>query len=97
MSESIKKVGCELHELSCLKDFGRAEVLPTKRVDGNESCKNLNGVCATEFTQIAALGNEVKVKQSRLEHALNISHKTSTTPLCERAVDQKVAADCPDR
>ena len=96
MSESIKKVGCELHELSCPKDFGKVEILPPKDVNGTESCKNLNGVCATEFTQIAALGNEVKVKQSRLEHALNISHKTSTTPLCERAVDQNGIADCPD-
>ena len=40
MSESIKKVGCELHELSCPKDFGKVEVLPTNGVGGNESCKH---------------------------------------------------------
>ena len=96
MSESIKKVGCELHELSCPKDFGKVEVLPTNGVGGNESCKHIKGACADEFKQIAVLGNEVKVKQSILEHALDDSRKTNATPLCERVVDQKVAADCPD-
>ena len=97
MSESIKKVGCELHELSCLKCSGKVEMLPLKDVNGTESCKNLNGACAAEFSQIAVLGNEVKVKQSILEqHALDDSRKTNATPLCERVVDQKVAADCPD-
>ena len=96
MSESIKKVGCELHELSCPKDFGKVEILPPNDVNGTESCKNLNGACAYEFKQIAVLGNEVKVKQSILEHALDDSRKTNATPLCERVVDQKVAADCPD-
>ena len=96
MSESIKKVGCELHELSCLKCSGKVEMLPLKDVNGTESCKNLNGACAAEFKQIAVLGNEVKVKQSILEHALDDSRKTNATPLCERVVDQKVAADCPD-
>jgi hypothetical protein len=96
MSESIKKVGCELHELSCPKDFGKVEVLPTNGVGGNESCKHTKGACADEFKQIAVLGNEVKVKQSILEHALDDSRKTNATPLCERVVDQKVAADCPD-
>lgn len=96
MSESIKKVGCELHELSCQKDFGKVEVLPTNGVGGNESCKHIKGACADEFKQIAVLGNEAKVKQSILEHALGDSRKTNATPLCERVVDQKVAADCPD-
>ncbi|MBP5703879.1 MAG: hypothetical protein J6X12_04160 [Paludibacteraceae bacterium] len=96
MSESIKKVGCELHELSCQKDFGKVEVLPTNGVGGNESCKHIKGACADEFKQIAVLGNEVKVKQSILEHVLGDSRKTNATPLCERVVDQKVAADCPD-
>ena len=83
MSESIKKVGCELHELSCPKDFGKVEVLPTNGVGGNESCKHIKGACADEFKQIAVLGNEVKVKQSILEHALDDSRKTNATPLCE--------------
>ena len=96
MSESIKKVGCELHELSCPKDFGKVEVLPANGVGGNESCKHIKGACADEFKQIAVLGNEVEVKQSVLEHALDDSRKTNATPLCERVVDQKVAADCPD-
>lgn len=96
MSESIKKVGCELHELSCPKYSEKVEMLPPKDVNGTESCKNLNGACAAEFSQIAVLGNEVKVKQSILEHALDDSRKTNATPLCERVVDQKVAADCPD-
>lgn len=96
MSESIKKIGCELHELSCQKDFGKVEVLPTNGVGGNESCKHIKGACADEFKQIAVLGNEVKVKQSILEHVLGDSRKTNATPLCERVVDQKVAADCPD-
>ena len=96
MSESIKKVGCELHELSCPKYSEKGAMLPPKDVIGTESCKNLNGACAAEFSQIAVLGNEVKVKQSILEHALDDSRKTNATPLCERVVDQKVAADCPD-
>lgn len=96
MSESIKKIGCELHELSCPKDFGKVEVLPANGVGGNESCKHIKGACADEFKQIAVLGNEVKVKQSVLEHVLGDSRKTNATPLCERVVDQKVAADCPD-
>lgn len=96
MSESIKKIGCELHELSCPKDFGKVEMLPPKDVNGTESCKNLNGACADEFKQIAVLGDEVKVKQSILEHALDDSRKTNATPLCERVVDQNGIANCPD-
>lgn len=95
MSESIKKVGCELHELSCPKDFGKVEVLPTNGVGGNESCKHIKGACADEFKQIAVLGNEVKVKQSILEHALDDSRKTNATPLCERVVERK-CVDCAD-
>ena len=96
MSESIKKVGCELHKLSCLKCSGKVEMLPLKDVNGTESCKNLNGACADEFKQIAVLGDEVKVKQSILEHALDDSRKTNATPLCERVVDQNGIANCPD-
>ena len=96
MSESIKKVGCELHELSCPKDFGKVEVLPANGVGGSESCKHTKGACADEFKQIAVLGNEVKVKQSILEHALDDSRKTNATPLCERVVDQNGIANCPD-
>lgn len=96
MSESIKKIGCELHELSCPKYSGKVEMLPHKDVNGTESCKNLNGACAAEFKQIAVLGNEVKVKQSILEHALDDSRKTNATPLCERVVDQNGIVDCPD-
>ena len=95
MSESIKKVGCELHELSCPKDFGKVEVLPANGVGGNESCKHIKGACADEFKQIAVLGNEVKVKQSILEHALDDSRKTNATPLCERVVERK-CVDCAD-
>lgn len=93
MSESIKKIGCKLHELSCPKDFGRVEVLPTNEVGGKKSCKNLNGACAAEFSQTAVLGDEVKVKQSILEHALDSSRKTNATPLCERVVERK-CVDC---
>ena len=96
MSESIKKVGCELHELSCQKDFGKVEVLPTNGVGGNESCKHIKGACADEFKQIATLGDKAKIERSILGHALDSSRKTNATPLCERVVDQKVAADCPD-
>ena len=95
MSESIKKVGCELHELSCPKYSEKVEMLPPKDVNGTESCKNLNGACAAEFSQIAVLGNEVKVKQSILEHALDDSRKTNATPLCERVVERK-CVDCAD-
>lgn len=95
MSESIKKVGCELHELSCPKDFGKVEVLPANGVGGNESCKHTNGACAAEFSRFAVLGDEVKVKQSILEHALDDSRKTNATPLCERVVERK-CVDCAD-
>ena len=96
MSESIKKVGCELHELSCPKDFGKVEVLPANGVGGNESCKHIKGACAAEFSQIAVPGDEAKIKQSTLAHVLGDSHKMSTTPLYERVVEQKGTGNCPD-
>lgn len=96
MSESIKKIGCELHELSCPKYSGKVEMLSPKDVNGTESCKNLNGACAAEFKQITVLGDEVKVRQSTLEHALDdSSRKTNATPLCERVVERK-CVDCAD-